>query len=248
MTAMTVTEAGSSGRSRCMIEIRAGTADGDTVLWSRDLYEMYEKLADRKGWTFEPLCVNSTALGGFEDAIVSVEGDACLRTLQYESGGHRVQRVPETEGKGRIHTSMAVVAVMLEPDESDFDVRPEDYRQDIFRALAGNVSVPAVRLTHYETNIVVMCHNEPTYRENLAKAIRILRTLLYDRRQPADTNRPTSSVVVGSRREKIRTYNYPANRLTDHRIGFSFHRLDQVLMGFLDPVSEALLAYDRRRN
>lgn len=243
-------------RSKCIMEIRAGTGGEEAALWARDLYEMYKKLADRKGWKIEIMDLSPTELAGFKEVIVGVEGDSCFRTLQYESGGHRVQRVPATEAKGRIQTSMATVAVMAEPEEVEIDIKPEDYRKDIYCASGPggqhvNKTASAIRLTHYETNIVVTCQDERSQHKNFAKAMRVLKTRLYEHMQAAETKKRSdhrkSLVGSGDRSEKIRTYNYPDNRITDHRIGFSIHKLDQVLMGFLDPVSEALLEYDRQQ-
>lgn len=243
-------------RSRCIMEIRAGTGGEEAALWARDLYEMYKKLADRKGWKLEILDLSPTELSGFKEVVVGIDGPMCFRTLQYESGGHRVQRVPATETKGRLQTSMATVAVLAEPEEVEVDIKPEDFRKDIYCASGPggqhvNKTASAIRLTHYETNIVVICQDERSQHKNFAKAMRVLKTRVYEHRQAIENKKRSdqrkSLVGSGDRSERIRTYNYPDNRVTDHRIGFSVNKLDQVLMGFLDPVSEALLEFDRQQ-
>ena len=171
--------------ARCVMEIRAGTGGDEAALFARDLYEMYKHHAEASGWKVEVLDMNATELGGFKELILGIEGEGAYRELQYESGGHRVQRVPETETKGRIHTSAATVAVLPEPEDVEIDIKPDDYRKDIFCASGPggqhvNKTASAIRLTHYETGIVVCCQDEKSQHKNFAKALRVLKTRLYE--------------------------------------------------------------------
>lgn len=242
-------------RTRCMLEIRAGTGGEEAALFARDLYEMYRRYADRKGWKVEVLDMHATELGGFKEVILGIEGEGSYRELRYESGGHRVQRVPETEAKGRIHTSLATVVVLAEPEDVEIDLKPEDYRIDLFSASGPggqhvNKTISAVRLTHYATGIVVSCQDERSQHKNRAKALRILKSRIYERlRSEKEAQRAQERRTLagsGDRSERIRTYNFPENRVTDHRINQSWYQLDSILAGNLEPVIEALIEFDRQ--
>ena len=245
-----------ANRTRLVMEIRAGTGGDEAALFARDLYEMYKHYGESQGWKLEVLDANPTELGGFKEIILGVEGPGVFRTLQYESGGHRVQRVPETEAKGRIHTSAATVAVMPEPEDVEIDLSPEDYRIERMRASGPggqhvNKTSSAIRLTHPATGIVVSCQDEKSQHKNLAKALRVLKSRLYERRreeeqkQRSDTRK--SLIGSGDRSQRIRTYNFPENRLTDHRINLTLYKLDNILAGNLQPVVDALIEYDRQQ-
>jgi peptide chain release factor 1 len=244
-----------ANRSRCVMEIRAGTGGEEAALFARDLYDMYKHYCEDHGWKVELLDMNPTELGGFKEIILGVDGEAAYRHLQYESGGHRVQRVPETEAKGRIHTSAATVAVLPEPEDVEIDIKPEDYRLDLFSASGPggqhvNKTQSAVRLTHLETGIVVQCQDEKSQHKNKAKALRVLKTRLYERKREQEhakrAEHRRTLVGSGDRSQRIRTYNFPENRLTDHRINLTLYKLDTILSGKLEPVIEALLDHDRR--
>jgi peptide chain release factor 1 len=244
-----------ANRSRCVMEIRAGTGGEEAALFARDLYDMYKHYCEDRGWKLELLDMSPTELGGFKDIVLGIEGEGAYRHLQYESGGHRVQRVPETEAKGRIHTSAATVAVMPEPEDVEVDIKPEDYRLDLFSASGPggqhvNKTQSAVRLTHLESGLVVQCQDEKSQHKNKAKALRVLKTRLYElkREQEHAKRAEHRRTLVGSgdRSQRIRTYNFPENRLTDHRINLTLYKLDNILQGNLDPVIDALLDHDRR--
>ncbi|HBO42494.1 MAG TPA: peptide chain release factor 1 [Planctomycetaceae bacterium] len=244
-----------ANRSRCVMEVRAGTGGDEAALFARDLYEMYKHYCEAKGWKVEILSMNPTELGGFKEIVLGLEGEGVYRHLQYESGGHRVQRVPETEAKGRIHTSAATVAVMAEPEDVEVDIKPDDYRKDIFHASGPggqhvNKTASAIRLTHYESGIVVSCQDEKSQHKNLAKALRVLKTRLYELKQAqAEAKRSSerkSKIGSGDRSQRIRTYNFPENRVTDHRINLTLYKLDHILAGNLEPVIEGLLEYERQ--
>jgi peptide chain release factor 1 len=244
-----------ANRARCVMEIRAGTGGDEAGLFARDLYDMYKHYGDSKGWKIEILDMNPTELGGFKQLILGISGEGVYRELQYESGVHRVQRVPKTEAKGRIHTSTATVAVMPEPEDVEIEIKPDDYRKDLFCASGPggqhvNKTASAVRLTHYETGVVVSCQDEKSQHKNLAKALRVLKTRVYEmKRKAEDAKRASerkSMVGTGERSEKIRTYNFPENRLTDHRINLTLYKLSNILAGDLTPVLEALIDHDRQ--
>ncbi len=244
-----------ANRTRCVMEIRAGTGGDEAALFARNLYEMYQHYADAKGWKVEVLDASPTELGGFKDITLAFEGEGVYRELQYESGGHRVQRVPETEAKGRIHTSAATVVVLPEPEDVEVNLKPDDYRKDIFCASGPggqhvNKTASAVRLTHHETGIVVSMQDEKSQHKNLAKALRILKSRVYEhhRQKEHDKRAAERKTLAGSgdRSQRIRTYNFPDNRLTDHRIGLTLYKLDQIVAGHLQPVTEALIEYDRQ--
>ena len=245
-----------ANRTRCVMEIRAGTGGDEAALFARDLYEMYKHHAEAKRWKFEVLDHSPTELGGFKEVSLALEGDGVYRELQYESGGHRVQRVPETETQGRIHTSAATVAVMPEPEDVEVNIKSEDYRLDKFCASGPggqhvNKTESAVRLTHFETGIVVQCQDEKSQHKNLAKALRVLKTRVYEVKREAEDKRRSDErrtlVGSGDRSQRIRTYNFPDNRVTDHRIGLTLYKLDQIIAGNLQPVTDALVDYDRQQ-
>jgi len=242
-------------RSRCILEIRAGTGGDEAALFARDLYDMYRRYAEAKRWKVEVMDLHPTELGGFKEIILGLEGDGVFQRLQYESGGHRAQRVPETEAKGRIPTSAATVAVMAEPEDVEVEIGDDDYREDVFHASGPggqhvNKTASAIRLTHLETGIVVSCQDEKSQHKNRAKALRVLKSRLYDRmREEEDRKRADerkTKVGSGDRSQRIRTYNFSENRLTDHRIGLTLYKLDSILAGDLDLVIDALLEYERQ--
>jgi peptide chain release factor 1 len=245
-----------ANRTRCVMEIRGGTGGDEAALFARDLYEMYKRHAETKGWKVEVLEHSATELGGFKEISLSLEGEGVYRELQYESGGHRVQRVPETETQGRIHTSAATVAVMPEPEDVEVNIKPEDYRLDKFCASGPggqhvNKTESAVRLTHHETGIVVQCQDEKSQHKNLAKALRVLKARVYEVKREAEEKKRSQErktlVGSGDRSQRIRTYNFPDNRVTDHRIGLTLYKLDQIIAGNLQPVTDALVEYDRQQ-
>jgi peptide chain release factor 1 len=244
-----------ANRTRCVMEIRAGTGGDEAALFARDLYDMYKHYCEDKGWKIELMDASPTELGGFKEIVLGIQGEGCYRELAYESGGHRVQRVPETEAKGRIHTSAATVAVMAEPEDVEVNLKPDDYRLDTFCASGPggqhvNKTESAVRLTHHETGLVVQCQDEKSQHKNLAKALRQLKSKVYDHfRQQQDAQRAADRKTLigsGDRSQRIRTYNFPENRLTDHRIGLTLYKLDQIISGHMQPVTDALVDYDRR--
>jgi peptide chain release factor 1 len=244
-----------ANRTRCIVEIRAGTGGDEAALFARDLYEMYKRYAENRGWKVEILGMNPTELGGFKEIVLGLEGDGVFRYLQYESGGHRVQRVPETEAKGRRQTSLATVAVMAEPEEVEIELRPDDYREDIFHASGPggqhvNKTASAIRLTHHETGIVVSIQDEKSQHKNRAKALRVLKTRLYERTREAEQRRRAherkGKIGSGDRSQRIRTYNFPENRVTDHRINLTLYKLDSILAGNLQPLIDALMEHERQ--
>ncbi len=243
-----------ANRTRCVMEIRAGVGGEEGALFAHDLFQMYKHHAEKKGWKMEIMEASSTDMGGFSKITLGFEGEGVFRELNYESGTHRVQRVPETESKGRVHTSVATVAVLPEPEDVEINLKPDDYRLDKFCASGPggqhvNKTESAVRLTHYETNIVVSMQDEKSQHKNLAKALRILKSRLYDHFQKKEHDKRAAErktmVGSGDRSDKIRTYNFPDNRVTDHRIGLTLYKLDQIIAGMLQPVTDALIEYDR---
>lgn len=243
-----------SHRTRCVMEIRAGTGGDEAALFARDLFEMYSRYAEQKGWKTEIMDHSVTEIGGFKEITLTFEGDSVFRDLQYESGGHRVQRVPETETQGRIHTSAATVAVMPEPEDIEVNLKPDDYRVDKFCASGPggqhvNKTESAIRLSHYETGIVVQCQDEKSQHKNLAKALRVLKTRVYEKKREEEMAKRSETrqglMGSGDRSQRIRTYNFPQNRLTDHRINLSIYKLDQIIAGNVGPVTEAMIEYDR---
>jgi len=243
-----------AGHRALIVEIRAGTGGDEAALFARDLYEMYRRFAERMSWKFEVLDMEATELGGFREVSFSVAGDGAFRHLQFESGGHRVQRVPETEAQGRIHTSAATLAVLPEPEDVDIVIRTEDLLIDVMRSGGPggqhqNKTESGVRITHLPTGLVVNCRDERSQYKNKSKAMRILRSRLYDQmRETARTERDqTRRALIGSgdRSQRIRTYNFPQNRVTDHRIGLTLYNLDQIIQGDLLPLTKALIDHDR---
>ncbi len=245
-----------ANRTRCVVEIRAGTGGDEAALFARDLYEMYKRHCENKSWKMSVLGSTPTELGGFKEIDLSVEGDGVYRELQYESGGHRVQRVPDTETKGRIHTSAATVAVLPEPEDVEVELKTEDYDVERYAASSGpggqhvNKTASAVRLTHHETGIVVACHAERSQHKNLATALRMLKSRIYDFYQQKElkerSDQRKSLVGSGDRSQRIRTYNFPDNRVTDHRINLTIYKLDQIIAGNLSLVTDGLIEHDRK--
>jgi peptide chain release factor 1 len=233
-----------------ILEIRAGTGGDEAALFAGDLFRMYERYAASRGWRFEVVSASEGEVGGYKEIIASVSGKGVFAHLKFESGVHRVQRVPETEAGGRIHTSAATVAVLPEAEEVDIDIRAEDIRIDTMRASGSggqhvNTTDSAVRITHLPTGIMVV-QAEKSQHQNRARAMQILRARLYDlERNRADEERSSSrksQVGSGDRSERIRTYNFPQGRVTDHRINLTLYKLDRVMMGELDEVIDALIA------
>jgi peptide chain release factor 1 len=237
-----------------IVEIRAGTGGDEAGLFAADLYRMYVRYAEMQRWKTQVLSSNATGIGGFKEIIFQVQGRGAYSHLKFESGVHRVQRVPETEASGRIHTSTATVAVLPEMEEVEVEVDANDIRIDVFRSQgAGGQSVnttdSAVRLTHLPTGMVVTCQDERSQLQNRIRALAILRSRLYEIEQQRLVEEQgaarRSQVGTGERSEKIRTYNFPQNRVTDHRIGFTTHRLEAILEGDLDVLIQALTEADQ---
>ena len=223
-----------------ILEIRAGTGGDEAALFAGDLYRMYERYSSLKSWKFQPMEKSETGLKGIKEAIIEIKGDGVFKFLKNESGVHRVQRIPETESGGRIHTSAATVAVLPEAEDVDLDIKDTDLRIDVYRSGgAGGQSVnttdSAVRITHLPTNIVVTQQDERSQHKNKAKALKILRSRVYEvEKRKKDLERSTnrkSQIGTGDRSERIRTYNFPQGRVTDHRINFTLHKLDEFLNG-----------------
>jgi len=240
-----------------MLEIRAGTGGDEAALFAGDLYRMYEKFASEQGWKVEPVSISAADVGGFKEIVANVAGTGVFAKLKFESGVHRVQRVPVTESGGRIHTSAATVAVLPEPDEVDVHVDPNDLKVDIYRASGAggqhvNTTDSAVRLTHLPTGLVVIQQDQRSQHKNREKAMKVLRTRLYDlkRAEAHGEEAEARKAMVGSgdRSERIRTYNFPQGRVTDHRIGLTLHKLPEVLEGGgLTELVDALIAEDEAK-
>lgn len=233
-----------------MVEIRPGTGGDEAGLFAADLYRMYTKYAVNKGWTVESMSSNSSEAGGLKEVIFSVKGKEAYKRLKFESGVHRVQRVPATEAQGRIHTSTATVAVLVEPQEVDLVIEPKDLRIDTYRSSGPGgqhmqKTDSAVRITHIPTGVVVACQDERSQLKNKNKAMRVLGAKLLDKKREEESRRLSqarkSQIGSGDRSEKIRTYNFPDRRVTDHRINFTLHKLEAILEGDLDDLSEALI-------
>lgn len=237
-----------------ILEVRAGTGGEEASLFAANLMRMYQRYSDVHGWVFEMLGLNETGMGGFREASASIAGRGVYARLKFESGVHRVQRVPETESSGRIHTSAATVAVLPEAEEVDVDIDAKDLRIDVYRASGPggqsvNTTDSAVRITHLPTGIVVTQQDEKSQHKNKAKAMKILRARIYDleRQRLADERAASRKSQVGSgdRSERIRTYNFPQGRVTDHRINLTIHKLERVMDGEIDELIDALIASDQ---
>jgi peptide chain release factor 1 len=233
-----------------ILEVRAGTGGDEAALFAADLFRMYQRFAERHGWTSELISLSDTGIGGVKEAVMEISGRNVFRHLKFESGVHRVQRVPETESQGRVHTSAATVAVLPEAEEVDIEIDAGDLRIDTYRAQGAggqhvNKTDSAVRITHMPTNTVVQCQDESSQHKNRAKAMKILRARLYEaERQRKDRMRAAdrkNQVGSGDRSERIRTYNYPQGRVTDHRINLTLYKLDKFMDGELDEVVDSLI-------
>lgn len=237
-----------------IVEIRGGAGGEEAALFSAVLFRMYSMYAEKNGWRVETTGINETELGGIKEISFMIEGDGAYSKLKFESGVHRVQRVPETETQGRVHTSTATVAVLPEADEVDIDINPKDLQIDTFRSSGAggqhiNKTSSAIRITHLPTGMVVECQDERSQLKNKDKAMKVLRARLLDQEiakasaEVAEARK--SQVGTGDRSERIRTYNYPQNRVTDHRIGLTLYKLEDILNGNLSEVVDALIAADR---
>ncbi|MBI4707053.1 MAG: peptide chain release factor 1 [Candidatus Omnitrophica bacterium] len=233
-----------------IVEIRPGTGGMEAALFAGDLYRMYTKYAAKKNWIIDPMSVSSTDLGGLKEVVFGLKGKDAFKRLKFESGVHRVQRVPETEAQGRVHTSTASVVVMLEAEEVDLVIEPKDLRIDTYRSSGPGgqhmqKTDSAVRITHIPTGTVVACQDERSQLKNKAKAMRILRARILDKKEHEEAKKITEArriqIGSGDRSEKIRTYNFPDRRVTDHRINFTSHQLEAILEGDLDEISDALI-------
>ena len=239
-----------------ILEVRQGVGGDEAALWAGDLYRMLARYAERRGFKVEELGASPSDGGGYKEVTFAIKGDGAYSVFKWEGGTHRVQRVPETEAQGRIHTSTATVAVMPEAEEVEVNIDPNDLKIDVYRSTGPggqsvNTTDSAVRITHLPTGVVVSMQDEKSQLQNKDKAMRVLRARLYERelelqRAELDATR-RSQIGTGERAEKIRTYNYPENRLTDHRIKLTVHQLDRILQGELDEFTEALTTEDRRR-
>lgn len=237
-----------------VIEIRGGTGGEEAALFAANLFRMYSRFAEREGWSIEILDASETGIGGYKEIVFRIEAKGAYSRFKFESGVHRVQRVPVTEAGGRVHTSAATVAVLPEAEDVDVDVRTEDLKIDTYRSSGAggqhvNMTDSAVRITHLPTGVVVTCQDERSQIKNRAKAMQLLRTKLYDvqsrKQQDATAAERRGQVGSGDRSERIRTYNFPQNRVTDHRIGLTLHKLDQVMEGDLYEMIESLTMADQ---
>ena len=240
-----------------ILEVRAGTGGDEASLFAVELFRMYQRYSENRGWKFEYLSINDNGIGGYKEAIASVAGKGAFNRLKYESGTHRVQRVPETESGGRIHTSAATVAVLPEAEEVDVKIHDNDLRIDVFRSSGPggqsvNTTDSAVRITHIPSGIVVTCQDEKSQHKNKAKAMKVLRSRLYEEEERAKhserAEKRKSMIGSGDRSERIRTYNFPQGRVTDHRINLTAHKIDQILSGeSLDEIIDSLMIHDQEK-
>ena len=237
-----------------ILEVRAGTGGEEAALFAQDLLRMYLRYAERRGWKAEIMDANDTGIGGIKEASVLIKGKGAYSRLKYESGTHRVQRVPETESSGRIHTSAATVAVLPEVDDVEVEINPNDVRVDVYRSSGNggqcvNTTDSAVRLTHITTGLVVTCQDEKSQIKNKDKAFKVLRSRLYDMKLQEQNDEISaerrSQVGSGDRSERIRTYNFPQGRITDHRIGMTIYKLDSFLDGDIDEIIDGLITSDQ---
>ncbi|KRK99461.1 peptide chain release factor 1 [Secundilactobacillus odoratitofui DSM 19909 = JCM 15043] len=237
-----------------VMEIHGAAGGDEASLFAADLFDMYSRYAEKQGWQVEVVDRNETEVGGFKEIVMLISGDKVYSKLKYESGAHRVQRVPVTESAGRLHTSTATVGVMPEAEDVDIDIDPKDIRTDVYRSSGAggqhiNKTSSAVRMTHLPTGIVVAMQDERSQQQNRAKAMQILRARVYnyyhEQEESAYDEQRKSAVGTGDRSERIRTYNYPQNRVTDHRIGLTLNKLDKIMNGDLDDIIDALILYDQ---
>ncbi|WP_119326974.1 peptide chain release factor 1 [Companilactobacillus musae] len=239
-----------------IMEIRGAAGGDEASLFAADLLSMYSKYAEKQGWTFDIIDETDTEVGGYKDVAVMITGTSVYSKLKYENGAHRVQRIPSTESQGRVHTSTATVAVMPEYDEVDIDLDPKDIRTDVYRSSGAggqhiNKTSSAVRMTHLPTGIVVAMQDQRSQQQNRQKAMQILKSRVYDyyesQNQSEYDEQRKSAVGTGDRSERIRTYNYPQNRVTDHRIGLSLNKLDRIMNGDLEEIIDALIVDDQTK-
>jgi peptide chain release factor 1 len=253
---LALVETDPADRKDVIVEIRQGVGGDEAALWAADLYRMLTRYAERRGFKVEQLEVSPNEAGGFKEIVFAVKGDGAYSIYKWEGGTHRVQRVPTTEAQGRIHTSTATVAVMPEAEEVEVELDPNDLKIDVYRSTGPggqsvNTTDSAVRITHQPTGIVVAMQDEKSQLQNKTKALRVLRARLYElersRQEAEQAAARRSQIGSGERAEKVRTYNFPENRLTDHRVHLTVHRLDKILEGELDEFTEVLAAEERRR-
>lgn len=237
-----------------ILEVRAGTGGEEAALFAADLFRMYTRLAERRGWQVEMMSAHESATGGFKEVVALIKGNGAYSWLKYESGVHRVQRVPETESQGRVHTSAATVAVLAEAEEAELDIKSDDLRIDVFRSSGPggqhvNKTESAVRITHLPTGLVVSCQDEKSQHKNKAKAMKVLSARLKDRldqeRHAEEAQARKSQVGSGDRSERIRTYNFPQGRVSDHRIGLTLYKLENIMDGDLDELVPPLATHFR---
>ena len=237
-----------------IVEIRAGAGGDEAALFAAEMYRLYAKYAEKNRWKVDMMSLNENGIGGFKEAVFMISGQGAYSKLKYESGVHRVQRVPETESQGRIHTSTITVAIMPEAEEVDVELDLNDCKFDLFRASGNggqcvNTTDSAVRLTHIPTGIVISCQDEKSQLKNKDKALKVLRSKLYDlecaKKHDAEAEARRSQVGTGDRSEKIRTYNFPQGRVTDHRIKLTLHKLDSVMEGDIQEIIDSLIAADQ---